>query len=118
MLALWGDIGFVVFVISCLLFTVTYLTMSKWFKSFMGVLIAAFLLSVDIICVYLGLRIWDIVLPGVDWLRLVIFWTLGLTMISAIIAFFQVQFSKRGEKLRKRLAEKYDDVNNKDNLEG
>lgn len=111
LLSLLGDVGFIVFVISSLLFTSVFLTMSKaWYKTFMGSLIALFLISVDVICVYFGLRIWQVTLPGVDWVRFFIFWTMGLTMLGATVAFMHVQFSNRGEKLRRRLAQKYVDV--------
>ncbi len=109
-----GDIGFVVFVVSSLLFTISFLTMSKaWYKSFMGVLIAIYLIGTDIICVYFGFRVWEITLPGVDWIRFVIFWAMGLVMLGAVVALINVQFGKRGERIRKRLARKYVDVNNK-----
>lgn len=111
MLSLLGDVGFIVFVVSSLLFTLVFLSMSQaWYRTFMGSLIAVFLISVDVICVYFGLRIWQVELPGVDWIRFVIFWTMGLTMLGATTAFIHVQFSKRGEKLRKRLAQKYVDL--------
>lgn len=110
MLDLWGNIGFLVFTISTLVFTLLYCTLSRWYKSFVGTVIAIFSMGVVILCAYLSLRIWGIVLPGVDWLRLVIFWGLGLTMLASVIGFLEVQFGKGGAKLRERLAKRYVDV--------
>ncbi len=111
MVELWGDIGFLVFTFSTLVFTIIYLTMSKaWRKSFIGAVIAIFSVGVTILCTYLSLRIWNVDLPGVDWLRLVLFWVLGLTMMSSVIGFLELQFGRRGEKLRRRLSNRYDDV--------
>jgi len=85
--------------------------MSKaWFQTFMGSIIAIFLVCMDIVCFYFGLRIWGIALPAVDWVRLILFWLMGITMFGATAAFIHVQFSKRGAALRKRLAKKYVDV--------
>lgn len=111
MVELWGDIGFLVFTFSTLVFTIIYLTLSKaWMKSFIGAVIAIFSVGVTILCAYLSLRIWSVNLPGVDWVRLVLFWVLGVTMMSSVIGFLEVQFGRRGEKLRRRLAKRYDDV--------
>lgn len=108
MLEQLGDIGFVVFVVSSMMFTLTFLTMSKaWYKSFMGVVIAIYLISTDVMCIYFGLRIWDVTLPGVDWIRFLLFWLMAVTMIGAVVGLIRVQFSKSGEGLRRRLARKY-----------
>lgn len=110
MLELWGNIGFLVFTLSTFMFTVLYLTSSRWYKSFAASIIALFAVGVTFLCSYLALRIWDIYLPGVEWIRLVIFWTFGVAMLSAIIGFLEVQFGRRGSKLRARLAQRYVDV--------
>lgn len=111
MLELWGDIGFLLFTASTLLFTILYLTLSKaWRKSFIGVVIGIFSVSVVVLCAYLSLRIWNVDVPGVEWVRLVIFWVLGATMLSSVIGFLEVQFGRRGANLRDRLARRYDDV--------
>lgn len=110
MLQLWGDIGFLLFTVSSLVFSILYLTMSRWYRSLVGTIIAIFCISVVILCGYLSLRIWDIYVPGVDWVRLIIFWVLGSTMAVSIIGFLEVQFGKRGSRLRKRLSRRYDDV--------
>lgn len=112
MLETWGDIGFLVFTFSTIIFTILYLTMSRWYKSFVGTVIAIFTVSVVVLCAYLSLRIWDIAVPGVDWVRLFIFWTLGITMLASVIGFLEVQFGKRGARLRNRLARRYVDVKN------
>lgn len=111
---LWGDIGFLVFTFSTAIFTVLYLTLSRWYKSFVGTVIAIFSTGVVILCGYLSLRIWDIMVPGVEWVRLGIFWTLGIAMLVSVIGFLEVQFGKRGAALRRRLSKRYDDVNNRD----
>lgn len=111
MIELWGDIGFLVFTVSSLMFTILYLTMSRaWRKSFVGAAVGIFATSVTILCTYLALRIWEIDLPGVEYLRLVIFWVLGLTMLASVIGFLEIQFGRRGTRVRKRLARRYDDV--------
>jgi hypothetical protein len=110
MIELWGDIGFLVFGVSTLMFTILYLTMSRWFKSYVGTTIAILLVGVVVLSSYLSLRIWEVTLPGVDWVRLVIFWVLGITMLASVIGFLEVQFGRRGAKLRQRLAKRYDDV--------
>ncbi len=110
MLELWGDIGFLVFTFSSLIFTLLYLTLSRWYKSFVGTMIAVFAVGVVILCGYLSLRVWDITVPGVEWVRLIIFWTLGIAMFSSVIGFIEVQFGRGGERLRKRLAKRYDDL--------
>lgn len=110
MLELWGDIGFLVFTFSSLLFTLLYLTLSRWFKSFVGTIIAIFSVGVVILCGYLSLRIWGINVPGVEWVRLILFWTLGITMFSSVIGFIEVQFGRGRDRLRKRLSKRYDDL--------
>lgn len=110
MLELWGDIGFLVFTFSALVFTLIYLTMSRFYKSFVGTVIAIFSVGVVILCAYLSLRIWELQVPGVEWVRLTIFWVLGITMLASVIGFLEVQFGKRGQKLRARLSKRYDDV--------
>lgn len=107
---LWGDIGFLVFTFSSIIFTLLYLTLSRWYKSFMGSLIAVFMIGVGVLCVYLALRIWDIELPAVEHVRLIVFWVLGLSMVAAVVGFLEIQFGRRARNLRSRLAEKYDDV--------
>lgn len=114
MLELWGDIGFLVFTGTSLLFSLLYFTSSRWYKSIAATIIALFVFSVDIICVYLSLRIWDVVLPGVEWVRLVIFWTLGILMLTGVISFLEIQFGKRGARLRAKLAKRYTDVEEKE----
>jgi hypothetical protein len=110
MVEFWGDLGFLLFTLSTLVFTVMYLTLSKaWLKGFIGVVVAILLVGVSILSVYLSLRIWEITVPGVEWVRLVIFWVLGLTMLSSIVGFLEVQFGHRKGKLR-RLAKQDDDV--------
>lgn len=110
MIELWGDIGFLVFGISTLMFTTLYLTLSRWYKSYVGTIIAIFSVGVVILSAYLSLRIWEVTLPGVEWVRLVIFWILGVTMLASVIGFLEVQFGRRGAKLRQRLSRRYDDV--------
>jgi hypothetical protein len=110
MVELWGDIGFLLFTISSVIFTIIYLSMSRWYKSYVGSIIAIFCIGVDILCAYLSLRIWGVQLPGVEWLRLVIFWVLGITMLSSVVGFLEVQFGRRGARLRQRLSKRYDDV--------
>lgn len=110
MVEYWGSIGFLVFTFSTLIFTMLYLTLSRWYKSFVGTSIAIFTTSVVILCLYISLRIWDINVPGVDYVRLVIFWILGLTMLTSVIGFLEVQFGRKGARLRKRLEKHYDDV--------
>lgn len=118
MVELWGDIGFLIFTFSTMVFTIIYLTMSRaWMKSFFGAVIAIFAVGVTVLCAYLSLRIWDVTLPGVEWVRLVLFWVLGLTMTSSVIGFLEVQFGRRGERLRRRLSKRYDDVKDRDNPE-
>jgi hypothetical protein len=110
MVELWGDIGFLVFTFSTLIFTILYLTMSRWYKSFVGTIIAIFSVSVVILSAYIAVRVWGFDPPGVEWLRLVIFWILGITMLTSVIGFLEVQFGRRGERLRARLSKRYDDV--------
>ena len=110
MLELWVDIGFLVFTFSSLVFTLLYLTLSRWYKSFVGTIIAIFSVGVVILCGYLSLRIWGVDVPGVEWVRLTIFWTLGIAMLSSVIGFIEVQFGQGRERLRKRLAQRYDDL--------
>jgi hypothetical protein len=110
MLQLWGDIGFLVFTLSSAVFTLLYLTMSRWFKSFVGTIIAVFCIGVGFLCGYLSLRIWGVHVPGVEWVRLVMFWTLGLVMLTSVVGFLEVQFGQRGKALRRRLAKRYVDV--------
>jgi hypothetical protein len=110
MVELWGDIGFLVFTFSTLVFTILYLTMSRWYKSFVGTIIAIFSVSVVILSAYIAVRVWGFNPPGVEWLRLVIFWVLGITMLTSVIGFLEVQFGRRGERLRARLSKRYDDV--------
>jgi hypothetical protein len=95
MVELWGDIGFLVFTFSALVFTTLYLSMSRFYKSFVGSIIGVFSISVVILCGYLSLRVWDVTIPGVEWVRLVIFWVLGVTMLTSIFGFIQVQFLRR-----------------------
>lgn len=110
MVELWGDIGFLVFTASSTVFTVLYLTMSRWYRSFVGTIIAIFSISVVILSAYISLRVWGVVIPGIEWVRLTIFWVLGITMLASVVGFLEVQFGKRGEKLRARLSKRYDDV--------
>lgn len=112
MLETWGDIGFLLFTFSTLIFTLLYLTLSRWYKSYVGTVIAIFTVGVVVLCSYLSLRLWDVTVPGVEWVRLVIFWTLGITMLSSVIGFLEVQFGRRGAKMRNRLAKRYVDVRN------
>lgn len=109
-LGLWGNIGFLVFTFSSALFTLLFLSLSRWYKSFTATLIAVYMFSVVFLCSYFALRIWDIEVPGVEWVRLIVFWTLGLSMVTAVIGFLEIQFGKRGASLRKRLAQRYSDV--------
>ena len=118
MVELWGDIGFLIFTFASVVFAIMYLTLSRWYKTFMGTLIAAYLGAVAVLCFYFTLRIWDIDVPAVDHVRLIMFWILALSMISAIGGFLHIQFSKRAEGLRRRLAERYVDVDrNKSGIE-
>lgn len=110
MIELWGDIGFLVFTFSSGIFTLLFLSMSRWYKSFTATLIAIYMIGIVILCTYVTLRIWDISLPGVEWVRLTIFWILGISMTLAVIGFLEVQFGRRGAHLRKRLAKRYTDV--------
>jgi len=107
---LWGDIGFLVFAGSTLVFTIVYLTLSRWYKSLVGSIIAIFTVGVVVLSAYLSLRIWEVTVPGVEWVRLVLFWVLGVTMLTSIVGFLEVQFGRRGESLRRRLSKRYDDV--------
>ena len=118
MLELWGDIGFLVFTASILIFTLLYFTSSRWYKSLVATIIGLFILSVDIICVYLTFRIWDLSFFGLDWnwVRLVIFWPLGGLMMTSVVAFLEIQFGKRGDRLRKRLSRRYTDVKSENNV--
>lgn len=116
MLELWGDIGFLVFTFSSAIFTFMYLSLSRWYKSFTGSLIAVYMFSIVFLCCYLSLRIWDIQLPGVDYVRLIMFWVLGLAMVAAVIGFLEIQFGRRGAKVRSKLASKYSDVKEETNL--
>jgi hypothetical protein len=109
-LDLWGNIGFLVLSGGSVLFTLLYLTMTRWYRTFMGTLIAIHLAGIALLTAYLSLRIWDIDVPGVEWVRLIIFWVLGLAMVAASIGFLQVQFWGRGERIRRRLATRYVDV--------
>jgi TRAP-type C4-dicarboxylate transport system permease small subunit len=106
----WGDLGFLLFAASVTVFTFLYLSMSRWYKSFVGTIIAIFSVCVTILCVYLSLRIWEIPVPAVDWIRLILFWILGITMVTSVIGFLEIQFGRRGQKLRNRMARRYDDV--------
>jgi TRAP-type C4-dicarboxylate transport system permease small subunit len=117
MVELWGDIGFLVFTACSIVFTLLYLTMSRWYKSFTATLIAIYMVGVAFLCVYLSLRIWDIYLPGVEWVRLTMFWILAVSMLTSVIGFLEIQFGKRGETLRKRLSKKYSDVRHDDKTE-
>jgi hypothetical protein len=110
MVDFWGNVGFLVFTFSTLVFTILYISLSRWYKSFVGTAIAVYTTSVVILCVYLSLRIWDVTLPGVEWLRLVIFWVLGMVMLASVIGFLEVQFGRRGVKLRERLSKRYNDI--------
>lgn len=112
MLELWGDIGFLVFTISTLVFSLLYLTSSRWYKSFVAAILALFIVSVDLICIYISLRIWDITIFGLDWnlIRLIIFWPLGILMLTSVVAFLEIQFGKRGDKWRAKLSKRYSDV--------
>ena len=110
MVELWGDIGFLLFAISTIIFTGLYLTMSRWYKSYVGTVIAIFSSGVVILSIYLSLRIWEIDMPGVEWVRLSIFWVLGITMLFSVVGFLEVQFGRRGVSLRERLSRRYDDV--------
>jgi hypothetical protein len=107
---LWGSIGFLVLSFGSLLFALLYLSMTRWYKTFMGTLIAIHVTGIGILTTYLSLRIWDIDVPGVEWVRLIIFWVLGLAMIAASIGFLQIQFWDKGAKIRERLSNRYDDV--------
>lgn len=111
-LELWGDIGFLVFTASILVFTFLYFTSSRWYKSMVATIIALFIFSVDVICIYLAMRIWDIPFFGMDWnlLRFLVFWPLGILMTSTVVAFLEIQFGKRGQKWRERLSKRYSDV--------
>lgn len=111
MVELWGNVGFLVFSVSILVFTFIYLTMSRWYTSFLGTILAVFTSGVLVLCVYICLRVWGIDLPGVEWLRLILFWILGLSMLGSVVGFLEVQFGKRGEKLRQRLSRRYKDLN-------
>jgi len=117
MIELWGDIGFLVFTACSMVFTLLFLTLSRWYKSFTATLIAIYMVGVVFLCTYLSLRIWDIEVPGVEWVRLTMFWVLGISMLTAVIGFLEVQFGKRGAGIRKRLAKRYSDVRNSDNAE-
>jgi hypothetical protein len=111
MLEFWGDVGFLLFTFSALVFTVVYLSLSNaWRKTMAGAIIATFAVSVTILCGYLSLRIWDIDVPGVEWVRFILFWVLGITMLTSIIGFLEVQFGRRGVNFRNRLGKRYDDV--------
>lgn len=112
MVELLGDIGFLVWAFAATVFTVLYLTLSRWYKSLMGVLIGVFVAGESILSLYIALRIWDVPVPAVEWVRLIIFWVLGLAMIISVISFLEIQFGKRGRALRARLAEKrkFDDL--------
>jgi TRAP-type C4-dicarboxylate transport system permease small subunit len=107
-----GNVGFLLFTTSALLFTLLYLSLSRWYKSFVGTIIAIFSSNVIILCVYLSLRVWHIEVPGIDWVRLIIFWILGIVMAISVIGFLQVQFGKKGARLRSRLSKRYSDVRN------
>lgn len=110
MLELWGDIGFLVFTAGSAVFTLLFLTLSRWYKSFTATLIAVYMVGVVFLCAYLSLRVWDIYVPGVEWVRLTMFWVLGISMVTAVIGFLEVQFGRRGARMRKRLAQRYSDV--------
>lgn len=114
MVEFWGDVGFLVFTFSSLVFTILYLTMSRWYKSFVGTIIGIFLVGTLVLSAYLSLRIWEVTVPGVDWVRLAIFWVLGLAMSTSVIGFLEVQFGRRATKLRQRLSKRYVDVKNKE----
>jgi hypothetical protein len=111
MLEFWGDVGFLVFTASTLIFTGIYFTLSSaWRKTMVGAIIGIFCVCVLILCAYLSLRIWDVNVPGVEWVRAILFWVLGGTMLTSIIGFLEVQFGKRGKNFRERSARKYDDL--------
>lgn len=110
MVEFWGDVGFLVFAFSTLVFTLIYLTLSRWYKSLVGTIIAIFTIGVVVLSAYLSLRIWEITVPGVEWVRLVLFWVLGLTMVTSVVGFLEVQFGRREVRLRNRLSKRYDDV--------
>jgi hypothetical protein len=110
MVELWGDIGFLVFTFSSMIFTLLFLVMSRWYKSFTATLVAVYMVGVVFLCSYLSLRIWDIYVPGVEWVRLTMFWVLGVSMVIAVVGFLQVQFGRRGASIRKRLSRRYSDV--------
>jgi hypothetical protein len=116
MLDLWGNVGFLVLTFGSLLFTVSFLLGSKFYKTFMGWVIAVFVTALTVLCLYFSLRVWEIAIPGVEWVRLIIFWVLGLSLVSGAIGFLEIQFGKRGEALRARLAAKqklFDDLQDK-----
>jgi len=110
MIELWGDIGFLVFTVSSTMFTFLYLTLSRWYKSFVGTVVAIFAIGVVFLCGYLSLRIWGVYVPGVEWVRLIMFWVLGIVMLTSVVGFLEVQFGRRGKALRGRLAKRYSDV--------
>jgi hypothetical protein len=109
---LWGDIGFLVFTISTLVFSLLYLTSSRWYKSFVAAILALFIISVDLICIYISLRIWDITIFGLDWnlVRILVFWPLGALMLTSVVAFLEIQFGKRGDRWRASFSRRYSDV--------
>ncbi len=109
MVELWGDIGFLVFTFSTIVFTALYLTMSRFYKSFVGSVIAIFSVSVVILCGYLSLRVWDVTIPGVEYVRLTIFWVLGLTMLTSIAGFIRVQFVNASKARKKIVSQRIND---------
>lgn len=109
MLELWGDIGFLVFAGSTTIFTLLYLILSRWYKTLLGTLIAVFMVGVTVLCAYLSLRVWDVDLPAVEYVRLTVFWVLGLAMTTSVYAFLEIQL---GNRLRGRLSCRYADVGN------
>lgn len=114
MVELWGDIGFLVFSGSTALFTLLYLTLSRWYATLLGTLIAIFMFGVSVLCTYIALRIWGINLPAVEYVRLTVFWVVGLSMAFSVAAFLRVQFGSRSSRLVKKLSTRYDDVRHRE----
>ena len=111
MLEFWVDVGFLVFTLSTLIFTIIYFALSSaWRKTMVGAIIGIFSVCVLVLCAYLSLRIWDVALPGVEWVRLILFWVLGGTMLTSIVGFLEVQFGRRGKRARDRIAAQSDDL--------
>lgn len=114
MIELWGDIGFLAFGGSTALFTLLYLTLSRWYSTLLGTLIAIFMFSITILCTYISLRIWEIDLPAVEYVRLTVFWLGGLSMTFSVVAFIKVQFGRSDSRFVKKLSHRYDDVKAKE----